>query len=144
MLNGKFLGMCAGAAAAGLVTMFASAASASAAVIPPPKAPAAIRTVAKVPVANPEAVRVEQAGDFELCSEGGYDSYAVFPDRGGFATFVVPNGWCYIFPYGGNSNEEVNVYEANNNQYIGSTIYNGSVGETIVTIPGPSFYAYNG
>jgi hypothetical protein len=29
-------------------------------------------------------------------------------------------------------------------EYIGSTIYNGSVGETIVTIPGPSFYAYNG
>jgi len=29
-------------------------------------------------------------------------------------------------------------------QYIGSTVYNGQLGETIVTIAGPSFYAYNG
>jgi hypothetical protein len=145
MRKGKFAAIGTGAAAAvGLLAMFAAPASASAAATPQARPAAAIRTVAKVPIAKAKAVRPDQAGNFELCSEGGYYSYASFPDRGGASTYLVPNGWCYVFPYGGNSNEQVNVYDANNNQYIGSTIYNGSVGETIVTIPGPSFYAYNG
>jgi hypothetical protein len=83
------------------------------------------------------------SGVLTLCSEGGYPSYAVFPGRGGLSTYVIPNGQCYSTYLGGTTNEEVDVY-ANNWQYIGSTIYNGSVGETIVTIAGPSFYAYNG
>jgi hypothetical protein len=145
MRKGKFVGIGAGAAAAmGMAAMFTAAASASAAVVPPAKPPAAISPVAKVTVATAKVVTPDQAGDFELCSEGGYDSQAVFPDRGGFATFIVPPGWCYVFPYGGTSNEQVDVYDSDNNQYIGSTIYNGLVGETVVTIPGPSFYAYNG
>ena len=74
----------------------------------------------------------------------GYDSQVQFPDRGGWGTYIIPNGQCYTTNAGGNSNEGINVYDWSTSQNIGSTIYNGSSGETIVTIPGPSFYAFNG
>lgn len=131
----KTLGFGAGAATvAGLLMAFAPAAANA----------STITSVVARTVAHASLEQTAQAGDFELCSEGGYDSYASFPDRGGLATYVVPNGSCYVTYLGGDTNEQVNIYEANNNHYIGSTIYNGSVGETIVTIAGPSFYAYNG
>lgn len=118
------------AAVAGLAVLAGPAVMASAATTSP--AGTDVRAVA------------DQAGDFALCSDGGYGSFAVFPDRGGWSTVVIPNGVCLRYAMGGNINEEVDVYDADNGQYIGSTIYNGLVGETIVTIPGPSFYAYNG
>ena len=93
---------------------------------------------------TPPAGASAEAGALTLCSEGGYASYVVFPDRGGFSTFVIPNGQCHTTVLGGNGNEDVEVFDGDTNQVIASTIYNGSVGETIVTIPGPSFYAYNG
>jgi hypothetical protein len=57
---------------------------------------------------------------------------------------VIPNGTCCDTFLDGNTNEQVSVYDADNNQYIGSTIYNGPVGETIVTVAGLNFCAYNG
>lgn len=92
----------------------------------------------------PAASASASSGVFTLCSEGGYSSYVVFPGRGGLSTFVIPAGECYGTALGGSTNEQVDVYDADGGQYIGSTIYNGSVGETLVTISGPSFYAYNG
>jgi len=83
-------------------------------------------------------------GVFTLCSDGGYGSVAQFPDRGYLETVVIDPGRCTSLVLGGDTNEQVNVIDADTDQLIGSTIYNGSVGETIVTIAGPSFYAYNG
>jgi hypothetical protein len=99
---------------------------------------AALAGLATVPAASADT------GALTLCSQGGYGSYAQWPDRGDFSTFVIPNGQCYTSNVGGNTNEDIDIYDACTNQLIGSTIYNGSVGETIVTIAGPSFYAYNG
>jgi hypothetical protein len=78
-------------------------------------------------------------GKFRLCSNGFYDSYAVFPGRGGFTTLPVLFGTCAVSSVPGIANEQVDLYEADRT-YIGSTIYNGSIGETVTTIPGPSFY----
>jgi hypothetical protein len=95
-------------------------------------------TVASANAAKP----ADTAGYFTLCSEGGYTSYAEWPDRGGLSTVLVDNGNCLTVYLGGDENEQVNVYEYNGSSiYIGSTIYNGLVGETIVTVAGPSFYA---
>jgi hypothetical protein len=80
-------------------------------------------------------------GLFTICSEGGYASNAVFPDRGGFSTFAIPDGSCRSMDMGGSQNEQVDVYK-NGDQYLGSTIYNGSVGLVVVTISGPTYYAY--
>lgn len=77
-------------------------------------------------------------------SFGGYASYASFPGHGGLSTLVIPNGTCCDTFLDGYTNEQVSVYDADNNQYIGSTIYNGPVGETIVTVAGLNFCAYNG
>jgi len=87
------------------------------------------------------AVRpADSAGNFELCSGGNYSSYASFPGRGGWSTNVVPVGYCYVYNIGGNVNETVNVYLYNGTSYyLGSTIYNGLLGETIVTTA-TSFY----
>ena len=86
------------------------------------------------------AASADTAGNFELCSGGNYSSYAVFPDRGGWSTNVVPVGYCYVYGLGGSTNEDVDVYLYNGTSYyLGSTIYNGSVGETIVTTAS-SFY----
>lgn len=84
------------------------------------------------------AVRpADSAGIFTLCSDGGYGSYAVFP--GYIGTSVVYAGNCGNFTVSVYQNIQVDVYEANGT-YIGSTIYNGLAGETIVTVAGPSFY----
>jgi hypothetical protein len=100
---------------------------------------ASVAGLAIVPAASADA------GALTLCSEGGYTSAVVFPDRGDYSTVGIPNGQCYTFDnWAGTTNEEADVYDRGTNQYIGSTIYNGSVGETIVTTAGPSFYAYNG
>jgi hypothetical protein len=92
----------------------------------------------------PAASASASSGVLTLCSEGGYWSNVEFPDRGGLSTYVIPPGECYGTPLGGSFNEQANVYDSNTGRLIGSTIYNGSVGETIVTIAGPSFYGYNG
>jgi hypothetical protein len=137
----KTLGLSTAAATvAGLLMAFAPAAANASTIAPAAHTLTIVHTAAH---ASPE--QTGQAGDLVLCSEGGYGSYITLPDRSGFFTTTVPNGWCYTFAVpGGDTNEQVNVYDANNNQYIGSTIYNGSVGETIVTIAGPRFYTYNG
>ncbi|GAB2932134.1 hypothetical protein GCM10027280_19810 [Micromonospora polyrhachis] len=82
------------------------------------------------------------AGQFTLCAHGGYSPTAVFPDRGGLS--ITPMvGTCTTANLGGNTNERVDIYV--DGRKIGSTIYNGApVGTTVVTIPGPSFYTYNG
>jgi hypothetical protein len=98
-------------------------------------------------VAGPALSASASPGTFTLCSQGGYDSWVDIPPvdfETGMATVIVPDGSCQTWPFdGGFENRKVDVYQAGG-QYIGSTIYNGSVGETIVTIAGPSFYAYNG
>jgi hypothetical protein len=98
---------------------------------------------ASASAATASAVRpADTAGYFTLCSEGGYTSYAEWPGRGGLSTVLVDNGSCITAYLGGTQNEQVDVYEYSNGAsiYIASTIYNGLVGETIVTVAGPSFY----
>jgi hypothetical protein len=73
----------------------------------------------------------------------GYASYVAFPSRGGLTTRIAGDGSCVSDYIGGSTNESVDVY-VSSGRYIGSTIFNGSAGETIVTTPGFSFYAYNG
>ncbi len=115
MRNRKFLGLTAGAVTvAGLAAAVIPAASASAA-----------------------------AGGLTVCSRGGYLSYVDIPAYGA-SSFVANPDHCVTTWFGGNTNVQIYVYDVNSGQEIGSTIYNGSVGETIVTIDGPSFYAYNG
>ncbi|SNQ50181.1 conserved exported hypothetical protein [Frankia canadensis] len=87
------------------------------------------------------AASASTPGKLTLCSNGGFDSYAEFPGRGGFSTYIIPAGTCHTTNLGGSVIEQVNVHKGNG-AYIGSTIYNGSVGLVIVTISGPSFYAY--
>ncbi|CUU59364.1 hypothetical protein Ga0074812_12741 [Parafrankia irregularis] len=66
-----------------------------------------------------------------------------FPGRGGLSTFIIPNGSCHSTSLGGNYNEQIDVYRWDGGEhYLGSTIYNGSVGLVVVTIGGPSYYAY--
>jgi hypothetical protein len=135
----KTLGLSTAAATvAGLLMAFAPAAANASTIAPAAHTLTIVHTAAH---ASPEQTGL--AGYLVLCSEGGYASYISFPNRGGLFSEGVPNGYCAFFPWAGN-NEQVNVYDYDNKQYIGSTIYNGSVGETIVTIAGPSFYAYNG
>lgn len=99
-------------------------------------------TAASAAVARP----ADSAGLLTLCSNG-YTSFARIPDRGGWSTLLVNSGSCSEYDLGGSWNEEVDVYEfgggngtTSASTYIGSTIYNGSVGLTIVTVPGPSFF----
>jgi hypothetical protein len=92
-------------------------------------------------IALPASASADTVGYITVCSNGGFDSYVSFPDRSGWVTSVIPSGWCDTTQAGGNSNEQIDVYDSDTGQLIGSTIYNGSVGETIVTIAGPSFYA---
>jgi hypothetical protein len=82
----------------------------------------------------------DSPGYLTVCDGGDYGINVSFPDRGGlgFAPFVGQCGTVYL---GGSQNEQVNVYTSTG-AYVGSTIYNGSQGETIVGIAGPSFYAY--
>ena len=76
-----------------------------------------------------------------LCSAGGYNSFLEFPDRGGLQLNVVSNGSCMRWDQlGGSANERVDVFGFNN-RYIGSTVYNGSVGLNVVTLAGPTFAA---
>lgn len=91
-------------------------------------------------IASTASASADTSGALTVCSSGGFGSSASFPNRGGWGTFVIPNGQCYTTQAGGNINEQINVYDADTGQLIASTIYNGSVGETIVTIAGPSFY----
>jgi hypothetical protein len=106
-------------------------------------------TAALIPTADAWAASTararpqDTAGYFTLCSDGGYGSTVFFPDRGDWTTGIVPAGSCYTYDLGGSINEEVDVYmqtSPSGGVGIGSTIYNGAVGETIVTIAGPSFY----
>jgi hypothetical protein len=89
--------------------------------------------------ASPEALT--------LCSVGGYASYVEIPfgfrrDRG---TVVVPDGSCEIVGYGGGDQDlQVEVYDADTGQHIGTTFYNGSFGETIVTFEGPNMDSFPG
>lgn len=96
------------------------------------------------PVAT--ATAADSGGTLTLCSNG-YTSYASFPGRGGRSTDLVNSGSCESFYFGGDQNEQVDIYEFGGNNgvtgwstYIGSTIYNGIQGLTIVTVPGPSFF----
>ena len=98
--------------------------------------------LAAAPIVDASA-SAQAAGQITVCSNGGYASYAAFPGRGGWATYVASPGSCVTLNAGGNVNERVDVYTGWG-QYIASTIYNGTFGETIVTVAGPSFYAYNG
>ncbi|MEV0083951.1 MULTISPECIES: hypothetical protein [Saccharopolyspora] len=81
-------------------------------------------------------------GVFKLCSKGSYDSYATFPERGGFSTFVVRSGECQDFNYGGNGPERVDIVNANSDGVIGSVTYDGRAGLNIATVDGPSFYPF--
>jgi hypothetical protein len=81
---------------------------------------------------------VMEAGVLSLCSEGGYGSYLTFPKWGGVNSVIVPNGSCRNLSWPGSVDVDVDVYMADG-QYIGSTIYNGSVGLNIFTHAGPTF-----
>ncbi|GAA3361891.1 hypothetical protein GCM10020366_47640 [Saccharopolyspora gregorii] len=80
-------------------------------------------------------------GVLTLCSKGSYGSYAVFPDRGGMATVVVPSGKCTDVEFGGNKPERLDIRQSGG-AVIGSTIYDGRAGLNIATVDGPSFYPF--
>jgi hypothetical protein len=83
-------------------------------------------------------------GYLQVCSEGGFTTSVVFTDRDDATVGPVPNGDCYSYYVGGDTNETVQVFDdTDTEESLGYTIYNGTTGETIVTTAGPSFYAYN-
>jgi hypothetical protein len=99
-------------------------------------------TLTVAPTASATTVRpADTAGYFTLCSDGGYTSVVSWVDRGN-RSVLAPAGTCFTIYMGGTYNEQINVYDDVNGTfyYIGSTIYNGLVGETLVTVGGPSFY----
>jgi hypothetical protein len=78
-------------------------------------------------------------GSLTLCAHGGYDSrveaYGRFEED-------VPDGQCMTFNDGtGGINIALKVSGAGG-EYIGTTVYNDAAGLVVVTVPGPSFYAY--
>jgi hypothetical protein len=71
----------------------------------------------------------------QLCSQGNYTTYALFPDRGGLETTLVPAGTCWYEPLGPISGvgwEPVEIYGEWNTHpgtyfYIGTEYYNANV-----------------
>jgi hypothetical protein len=98
-------------------------------------------------VAGPALSASASPGTITVCSEGGYGTWVDIPPvdhESGMFMDVVRDGSCNTWAFDSyGENRQVEVY-TEDWQSLGSTIYNSSVGETIVTIPGPSFYAYNG
>jgi hypothetical protein len=93
------------------------------------------------PASTASSARAQDSpGYLTVCDYGDYGINVSFPDRGGlgYSPFFGQCGTVYL---GGSQNEQVNVY-TDTGAYVGSTIYNGLRGETIVGISGPSFYAY--
>ncbi|WP_033289450.1 hypothetical protein [Amycolatopsis jejuensis] len=78
---------------------------------------------------------------FQLCSGGNFGSFAEFPERNGYSTFIVNPGECHSFNYGGNHPERVDIKTADS-QYIGSLTYDGRNGVNVKTVNGPSFYIF--
>ena len=71
-------------------------------------------------------------GTVQICAQGNYTAYIVFPYRGGFASTLVPRGQCWINYMGGNSWEPIKVYGVWNTHpdqsfYIGTEWYDGAV-----------------
>ncbi|GLZ02341.1 hypothetical protein [Actinoplanes sp. NBRC 103695] len=95
--------------------------------------------------AKPASTQGAGPGRLILCNTAGLDgAVAEFPGRGGLSTTIVPNNLCNTFTLGGNTNEQVDFYVNNGTRYVASTIYNGSVGLTAQTIPGPNLVAFPG
>jgi hypothetical protein len=71
-------------------------------------------------------------GHVQICAQGNYTAYIVFPDRGGLSSTLVPQGHCWWDYMGGNSWEPINVYGVWNTHpdqsfYIGTEWYDGAV-----------------
>jgi hypothetical protein len=71
-------------------------------------------------------------GHVQICAQGNYTAYIVFPYRGGFSSTLVPQGQCWWDYMGGNSWEPINVYGIWNTHpdqsfYIGTEWYDGAV-----------------
>ncbi|WP_433870175.1 hypothetical protein [Saccharopolyspora sp. CA-218241] len=77
---------------------------------------------------------------FTLCSEGGYASWAEFPDRH-MATTVVQAGDCVTLSVRGTAPEPVLIRQGNG-ALIGPVTYDGRAGLNVTTVPGPSFYVH--
>jgi hypothetical protein len=98
---------------------------------------AALGTVAVGSAAGDVPSRDTTPGKITLCSEGGYGSYARFPERGGLSTVVVPSGDCLTVSLPGNGPEPVRFFVAHNDKFIGATTYDPRVGLKVSTVKGP-------
>jgi hypothetical protein len=79
-------------------------------------------------------------GQLTICFQEPADVNVLFPDSDTSVNLAVARPVCHDSNIGGSINERVDIIA--NGQYLGSTIYNGSVGLVIVITPGPSYYAY--
>ncbi|QMU76693.1 hypothetical protein GXW83_14030 [Streptacidiphilus sp. PB12-B1b] len=68
-------------------------------------------------------------GYVQLCAQGDYPAYIVFPYRGGFSSTIVQPKTCWYTYMGGNSWEPIDIYGLGNNSVIpiGEVWYDGSV-----------------
>ncbi|RKT86442.1 hypothetical protein SAMN05421805_10688 [Saccharopolyspora antimicrobica] len=101
----------------------------------------AVAAGATLTMATMGTAQAAAPGVLKLCSKGSYASYASFPERGGFATYVVPSGKCDTFDFGGNRPERVDIVQSGG-RIIGSVTYDGRAGLNIATVDGPSFYPF--
>ncbi|MEV6231316.1 hypothetical protein AB0L88_26025 [Saccharopolyspora shandongensis] len=76
-------------------------------------------------------------GEFTLCSKGGYDSYAAFPDSDS-STVIVPNGQCITLGISHTERYEIRI--ASNDETMGGGTYDPREGVTVTTVEGPGFF----
>jgi DNA-directed RNA polymerase specialized sigma24 family protein len=77
------------------------------------------------------AAQADTWGQFTLCSDGYYNSYAVFPERN-LATTIVDAGSCTTLNLSGNVKELVDLYE-DNGTFVGQFAYNDNSGAGVST-----------
>jgi hypothetical protein len=70
-------------------------------------------------------------GQVQICAQGNYAAYIVFPRRGGYTSTIVPQGQCWIKTMGGVKSEPIEVYGVWNTHpdqsfYIGTEWYDGA------------------
>ncbi|MFD9738506.1 hypothetical protein [Umezawaea sp. NPDC059074] len=79
------------------------------------------------------------SGQIQVCSNGNYASYVVFPNRGGFSTFVVNKGTCATYNILGSSTtvepiEVRGIYNTSSNTFwVGNGQIRPSRGGNVIT-----------
>ena len=77
--------------------------------------------------AAPASADAGTNGWYELCSTGTYASYATWPSRGGFSSFVASPGQCVPIYMDGTQTDIYGLYPGGSSFYIGSDWYQANI-----------------